>query len=68
MAFDRLVLIGSKNPVPPGEGKAVIAVSFFKDDGVVNPVHVRGDNQKTDNAVKRLRDIYIAVIEQSCGV
>ncbi len=64
MAFDRLSAIGAEQPVPPGQIEAEIAVGFADDHGVMHPVHVRGDHEISQYAVKSERDSDITVIER----
>ena len=68
MAIGRLGAIGAEQTVPPGQVEAEIAVGLTDDHGVMHPVHVRGDHEISQYAVKSERDSDIAVIEHGHAV
>ena len=49
--FFGLVFVGSEQPVPPGQVEAEIAVGLADDDRVMDPVHVRRNNNEPEHTV-----------------
>ena len=64
----RLVAVGAEQTIPPGQVEAEIAVGFIVLDRMVNPVHVRRNQEPAQDPVNTLRNLHIAVIEHGCRV
>ena len=68
VAGARLCAVGAEQPVPDGEVEAVVAVRFLSPDGVVHPVHVWSDHERSHCPVERRRQPDVAMREQGRGV
>ena len=68
MSGRRLGRVGAAESVPQGKGKAEIGIGLFHDDGMMNPVHVRGDEKKADEPVNFGRNVNIGVVEHGRGI
>lgn len=55
--------VGFPEPVPEGKDAGVIGVGFCGDVGMVDPVHVRRDDQAPHPAVQSLGHADVAVVE-----
>ncbi len=55
--------VGAQKPVPPRQVEAVVAVGFCLDDGMMHPVHVRGDDEQAQHPIDAFGDPDVRVIE-----
>ena len=68
MAIARLGAIGLKQPIPDREKEAEIGVVLVLVDRVVNPVHVRCDNDLPHNPVEPERQSCVGMIEHRAAI
>ena len=68
MAGSRSRSIGAQKTIPPGQVKSEITVGFPDDHRMMDPVHFRGNHEKAQHPVDRLRQTHLAVIEQAGGI
>lgn len=68
MPGSRLGAIGAAESIPPGEAEAKVAVRFAGDDRMMDPVHVRGDEQGPQPAIDAEREADVAVVEDGCRI
>ena len=68
MSHDRLGPVRAEKSVPPGKIKTEITVCFANRHRMMDAVHVRGDNQQTENGVKPGWHADIAMIKHGRAV
>lgn len=61
----RLSLIGAHKAVPPGEIKTKIAIMLLDHDGMVDTVHLRRDDQESQNPINSTGQSDIAMVEHA---
>jgi hypothetical protein len=59
--------IRSEQPIPPGQVETKVAVRFRWLNGMVHPVHVRGNDDPTQDEIV-VRDAHVVVIEHRGSV
>src|SRR5881409_2263290 len=64
----RLGSISSKEPVPPREIEPEIAIRFAPENGVMDAMHVRGDDEPTQRALNGEGQSDVAMVEHRSGV
>ncbi|KJR99219.1 MAG: hypothetical protein VR65_17620 [Desulfobulbaceae bacterium BRH_c16a] len=64
----RLVFVGAEQPVPPRQVEPEIAVGLLDDHRMMDPVHVRRNNQQPERLVDPIGDVDVAVVEHGGGV
>ena len=60
----RLGAIGAERAIPPGPVESVVAVGFLHIRRMVNPMHVRRDDDPPEHPIKGGRYPNIAVVEE----
>src|SRR2546422_323111 len=64
----RFCTVCAKQPVPPSQGEAEVAVGFGRIDGVVQPMHVRSHHEPAQYSVHRRWDANVRVAEHQHGI
>jgi hypothetical protein len=68
MPSHRLGTIGSQEAIPPGKIKPKVAIGLSNNYRMVDPVHLRGDDEKAQDPIDSTREANIAVIEHTGSV
>ncbi len=66
--FLGLGAVGATNAIPDGEVKAEVAVRFLAYDGVMDPVHIRGHDEETQDGIDLLWQPDVGVVEEGGAV
>src|ERR1035437_4570975 len=68
MSFFRLGAIGPADTIPPGEIETEITVGLAHNGRMMDAVHVRSDQEQTEQAVESGRKSDIAVVEHGARI
>ena len=64
----RLIPVGAEQTVPPWKIESIVAVGLIRNDRVVNPVHVRSDNEFPYDTIHVQWKKEVAVIEHGGAI
>jgi hypothetical protein len=64
----RFCLIGSEDPVPPGDIEPEVVVRLQSENGMVNEVHVGSHDNASEKIVHPVGNLEVAVIEHGHAV
>ena len=67
MGLGWLIAIGIEYPVPGGQEKSIVAVMLSPQNRMVNPVHVRCNNNPAKYPIQRQGQRQVRVVEHGPG-